>query len=346
MRDSPPGPPRHLLRCLVSVGLLVITAGTACSKKTETTQQTSIAIPAQAINFAPDYVAADRGFWKAAGLDVKLETIDGIQTTNALLAGNVDFANITSVTFLRANARGQKLVAIANVLEGTQTEVVVSKAFAARVQLDPKASSDARAKLLRGARIAVDGPNGFPNIYLKYVAKHAGLDPDRDLVVSPIAPPAMLAALESGQIDGIAMAPPWTAMARSKGLAVTAVSSTDGDYPELVPLNHGLVVTRPGHCDAKPEMCRKMVDGLKKAIAFMHENPTETATLVQKRFEKTDPKIVEETLHSLMTRTPHDVTLSEAGFTNAQQFLVGAGSLREDEKLASFTALYTNTFAK
>jgi ABC-type nitrate/sulfonate/bicarbonate transport system substrate-binding protein len=175
-------------------------------------------VPATALFFSPVYVAEDKGFWKDAGVNVKLDlNWPGPQVNNAVLAGKVDFACTTGSAVVKANARGQKLVAIANMADRLPVEIVVSPAFAERAHLNAGATAEERARALRGARIAVDAPNGLPHSYVRYAAIRAGLDADRDLVVSPMAYPAMLAALRSGQVDGIAAGPPWGAMARKEG---------------------------------------------------------------------------------------------------------------------------------
>jgi ABC-type nitrate/sulfonate/bicarbonate transport system substrate-binding protein len=297
--------------------------------------------------FSAAYVAEDKGFWKDAGVNVKLDlNWPGPQATNAVLAGKVDFACITAALFLKANARGQKLVAIANMQDRLHLEIVVSPAFAERAHLNASTTAEERARALRGARIAIDAPNGVPHTYLRYAANRAGLDVDRDLVASPVAFSAMLAALRSGQVDGITAGPPWSAMARKESSAVTVVSGPAGDFPELSPFNALLIITRPGFCESRAETCREVVAGAKNALGFMHEQQDETLALLRKRFEKIDSALVEETFRSLLESTPLTPIVGETGFVHAQDFLVGSKTLQDEEKLSSFASVYTNEYAR
>ena len=309
-------------------------------------EQTTLAVPVLSLTFSPTYIAEEKGFWKEEGLEVKLQAIPGVQATNAVLAGSVDFTNTASSAFLRANARGQKVVAIANTLEKVQVEIVISKAFLDKKGFDANAPVEKRTALLKGAKIAIDAPNSITHGYVKYAAKKGGLDPERDVTVSPMAPPAMLAAIRSGQVDGLSMSRPWPSILRKEGVTLTVASTPLGDFPELNPFNYNLIITKPGFCESKPSVCRKLINGFKKALAFMHDKPEETAAILRKKFDKTDPALVDDALKAVIEGTPRSPVVKEEGFTSAQNYMLSAGIMRPEEKLASFAGLYTNEYAK
>jgi NitT/TauT family transport system substrate-binding protein len=337
---------RHLGR--IAIALLICSGCRKSGADASTTggaDEASIALPSTSLTFAPVYIASDKGFWKDAGVNVSVRTIEGIQATNAVLAGNVDFANIVSPTMLKAQASGQKLVAIANTQDRVQVEIVVSKAFQERVHLDAAAPASERARLLRGARVAVDAPKSFVHNFVVYVARRGGLDPERDFVITPIAPPAMLAALRSGQIDAFAIARPWTSIARKSDGAATLVSGPRGDFPELTPFNYNLLVTRPGFCESKPTVCRKVVRGLKQSLGFLRQQPKDAAALLRPRFDKTDPDMIEETIVDLAAGAPETTSVGDEGFRHALDFMVGSGMIQPSEK-GAFTAPFTNAYSE
>jgi NitT/TauT family transport system substrate-binding protein len=337
----------NLIRfCFPIQGLLLVAMalGSGCADRSK---EITIALSATSLNFSAVYVAEDMGFWKDAGVHVKLDlNWPGTAAINAALAGKVDFACVPGAPLLHANARGQKLVAIANISDRLNAEIVLSPAFAERAHLRADATVEERCRALRGARIAVDTPNGMPHSQVKYAARRAGLDADRDLVVTPIAYPAMLPALRSGQVDGMAAGPPWSTMARKEGLAVMIVNFAAGDFPELSPFNNIMIGTRPGFCESRKETCRNVVAGVKRALVFMHERPDETVALLQKRFERLDPALVKEVFGWVLEATPRSAVIGETGFAHAQDFLIGAKVLQESEKLSSFASLYTNDYAR
>src|SRR5579863_9008213 len=72
----------------------------------------SLALPAINLGFLSRWVADDEGFWKKQGLDVTVQVIQGVGSTNAVIAGSIDFGFASATTITRATARGQKLLAL------------------------------------------------------------------------------------------------------------------------------------------------------------------------------------------------------------------------------------------
>jgi len=310
-------------------------------------QSVTLAVPTLSLTFAHTYIAEDKGFWKEEGLDVKLPSIPGVGATNAVLAGSADFTNTTAASFLRATQKGQGLVAIANTLDKVQIEIVLTKAFLERGgAIDPARPAQARAASLKGARIAVDSINSVVHGYVRYAARRAGLDPDKDLTITPLQPPSMLAALKAGRIDGLAMSRPWPTMAVHEGLAAVVVSGPRGDFPEVNPFNYNLIITRPGLCSEKKEVCRKLVAGLQKAMRFMEERPDEALALLRRRFDKTDPALLEEAFKGVVASTPRTPVPTEEGFRNAETFMLVAGMITPEERTASFKGLVAQEFVR
>jgi ABC-type nitrate/sulfonate/bicarbonate transport system substrate-binding protein len=162
-------------------------------------EEATFAVPALTITFTPLYVASEAGFWKKAGLDVKEVFIVGMGSTNALLAGSVDFAISSGPTLIRSNIRGQKIVAIAGMSEGLMFETVVRKEVSKGLTLQAPIAERARA--LRGLKIAVDGQNTVVHGFLRYFARKGGVDPEKEISVVAMQPEAVLAAMKTGSLD-------------------------------------------------------------------------------------------------------------------------------------------------
>ena len=72
-----------------------------------------LAIPGTNVLFLVQYVAADEHLWAKQGLDVTVAYITGIGAMNAVISGSADFSMASGPSITRANARGQKLTALA-----------------------------------------------------------------------------------------------------------------------------------------------------------------------------------------------------------------------------------------
>lgn len=308
--------------------------------------QVTMALPATSLTFSATYIAQDMGFWERQGLKVKLTLVSGIGAANAVLAGSVEFSSGSGPTVIRANARGQKLFAIGNTIERPVVEVVLSRDIAEKLGLSEKSPVEKKASALRGLRMAVDSVNSVVHGYLKYVARKGRVDPEREITVTPMAPPNMLAALKSGAIDGFTMSLPWPLIPVQEGRAMRLVSSPRGDLPELNPFAYNLVITRHDFCDNKPNVCRALAAGYRQALDHLQDKPKESLEVLRGRFAKMDPKVLAEAFELIRASSTRTGKIDEGGLDRAQEFMLAQGMIRAEESLKSFASIYTNKFTQ
>jgi len=310
------------------------------------TEQATVAIPAPSLTFTPNYIANAMGFWEKEGLKVTLKSVRGIGAANAVLAGSIEFSNNSGPTVIRANARGQKLFAIASTLDKPTVEIVLSKEAAQKAGIDSDSSLEKKAQALRGRTMAVDSINSVVHGYLKYFARKGGVNPEKDITVSPMAPPNMLAALKKKAIDGYAMSLPWPLIPVESGKALRLVSSPQGDLKELNPFAYNVILTRADFAEANPQICAKFAAGIRHALKYMQENPKECLEILRKRFGRMDPSVLEKAFGLIRQSSSKTGKIEENSFTQAQDFMLATGILKPSEKLTSFSPIYTNRFLK
>jgi len=333
------------VRCLILL-VLATWALAAPALRAQAADEATLAVPAFSLTFSSSFVADELGLWDKEGLKVRISTVAGVGAVNAVLAGSVDFALTSAATLARGGARGQQLLAIAQLMDRAPMEIVVRKDVAEKAGWAPGASIEKRAQVLRGKRIAVDSVNSINHIILKYVARKAGIDPEKDLTVTPMQPPNMIAALKSGAIDGISMSVPWPVMATRDGLAVTLVSVPRGDIPEMTPFAFIVVVTRPGFCDARASVCRKLVAGYQRSLGLINDKPAEATAALRKKFDKIEPAVLAESFEHARAAASRTLLVNEAGIKRAFDFQVDAGAMSADEKLPPLAGFYTNKFVQ
>ena len=310
-------------------------------------QDVTLALPTVSLVFSTAYVAEEKGYWKAAGLNVKTVAIAGPGATNALLSGSADFSSTGPGPMFRAVAKGQKLTAIANTSDRFLLEIVLRPDVAAKLNVAPTASLADRAKALKGLSLGVDSVNGFPHGYIRYIAGKFGLNAEKDIVISPVQPPSLVAALQAQRIDGFSFSQPWTLQAIQSTGAVRWISNPAGDLPELNPYAYNLYVTRGGYCDSVPATCEKFVRGLKEAQNFIQDHPKEALEIVRKRAAPNlDPALVAQAWETYRASMPRNIEVTQAGMKNAENFSVTAGLLNEDERVKNWAEVYSNRFVK
>ena len=303
------------------------------------------AIPVFGLGFMVEMYAQDTQLYQKHGVNMKMLQLNGLGTINAVIAGSVDFGEPSGGSVTRAAARGQPLLGIVMFANKIPTELVLRKDVADSLHFDPKAPLAQRAALLKGRTIAVDAVNSVIDAYVGLLAKAAGFTHD-DVHVTPMEPPSMIAALQAKQIDGFAMAVPWTTMAVLDGSAVMLASGAQGDSVGLDPFAGTMVVTQPSTCEKKPQLCEAVGQTFKEAIADMYAHPDQAEAILAKRFPKTDPAVFHAAFLTQMEVTPNPPVPTEKAVENADNYNVGAGLMKPEEKLSDYNTLFTDKYVK
>ncbi|KQW64971.1 ABC transporter substrate-binding protein [Variovorax sp. Root411] len=305
------------------VALMALAAATATAQPAKA----KLVLPAVSILFAPVYIAEDAGYFKSAGVEVELSQLAGPAALNALIGGSSDFTTIAGLIQLRAAQRGQKTLAIAGLQENATTEIVLSTATAERLST-AKTPID-RTRVLKGLTLAVDAANGLPHAYLRYVARQAGLDADRDIRLVFIAPPGMGAALQNKEVDGFVFSSPFTLDAVRRGAALW-ISGPRRDFPDVNPTTYNVLVARDGFCTSAPDICKNMLSALNKSLALIANEPQKALALLTKRFDKMDPELLKQAFESFRRNTPARVMPMGKAFDHTVDVMFGP----QDDKVA------------
>ena len=304
------------------------------------------AVPANTLTFTAVFVAQDAGFFAKEGLKVELRNLVGVASNNAVIAGSADFSTGTAATFLRAAAQGQRMFAIANMVDKPLVELVLRKDVAAAAGITDATPFVARAKALKGKTIAIQGVGSIVHALQRLVAYKGGLDPDKDVRIAPMNPPAMLPALRNKDVDGFATSLPFTTQAVLEGDAIMLVSAIAGDLPEYTPFSYLVLYTRPEVCRNERDKCARMGRAFKAAAQFIQQRPADVLGFLKKRFNRLKPDLLAASWDAVRKAHGADVRISDPGFINAQKFSLDAGLLEPKLMLKDFKGLYTDEFVK
>jgi ABC-type nitrate/sulfonate/bicarbonate transport system substrate-binding protein len=308
-------------------------------------EDVTIAVPAVGFPFTAGYIADGLGLWEKHGLRVKTVTIQGIGSTNAVISGSAEFAQISGLSLTRAAANGQRLLAIANTLDKPITEIAIRKDIAAAAGFDPNAPLEKRAQVLKGHTFAIGGVNTVVHAYLRIVAIAGGLDPE-SIRVAPMAGDNMLAALQTKAIDGISTVLPWTRRVVLDGSSVLVASGAQNDPPHLSPLAFNVFATRPETCEKKKSLCQKMGRAVAEALAVIRDNPQGMLAVMKKRFANFDEAVLIASIEVLRRSTPVNPAVTVKELENAENFNVEARLMKPEQKLKSYDGLNTGEYVK
>ena len=208
------------------------------------------------VTFLPAEVARQRGFLREQNLDMKLLLTRSEADRAALVSGSVDYTLRAGSSFVSA-ARG---LPVKIVFLGTMRPF-----WGLVVRPEIKSVSE-----LKGKSVGVPGLLGAQQISAKFILKHYGLDPDKDVVYRVVDTGTRIAAIMSGSLDSSMMDYGEAFRAKKAGLKFL-VNAAD-----LHGLLAGGLAANLRKLKDQPDQVRRVLKAMVQAVKYIHENPEGT----------------------------------------------------------------------
>ena len=233
------------------------------------------------------WVAADRGYFRAHGIQADLRWIrGGALATAALLSGEIAFASMALAQVVGPVSRGADLVAVANLTDR----------FAYRLVSAPSIRD---AEGLKGRKVAIATLSGAGYVAARLALRQLGLDPARDRIalIQIGGEYERLAALKAGTVDAAVLAP------------ALAASLPAPPYRTLVDLSrdrlswqHTSLVTRRALLRSSPQVVDAVLRAVAEGAAFALDPGQKEAVkaVIAKELRLTDPAILEHAYRDVL----------------------------------------------
>jgi NitT/TauT family transport system substrate-binding protein len=281
-----------------------------------------IAEPQHGIGYLPLYVAIDKGFFSAEGIDAKILTVDGGGTqTNAVLTKQA-FAFIGGPEHdAFAKLKGAELRCVINIVNRGNV-YMVARADA------PKMDGDLKA-YLKGKKIATGFYGGTPNSITRYVLAKNGLDFKADAVVQEMANGAITAALKAKQADIGIMSEPILTAGVKQGIWNEPFYNTP---KQLGAYAYSTMNIREESIKQDPELVRGFVRAMAKGLKFTHDHQDEAAEIAKKEFPTMAAADVKATLDRAFADElwSEDGTVTPEAWQTAEAVVMEAGLLKQE----------------
>jgi NitT/TauT family transport system substrate-binding protein len=265
------------------LAFLAVAVSCAPASVAEKQETASIRLPVGYIpnvQFAPLYVAIEKGFYSKEGLDVEMDYNMETDSVALLGAGELQFAIVSGEQVLL----GLAIVSGEQVLLGRAQElpVVYVMAWYQDYPIGVASLSDAKIESpqdLRGVHIGIPGLYGASYIGFKALLNAGGLE-EQDVILDSIGF-TQVESLSNGIVDAVVVYvsnEPFKLAA--EGYQVNTLASAD--YISLVA--NGLV-TSETVIENHPDLVSAMVQGTLKGIQFTIDNPEEAFAISEKYVE-------------------------------------------------------------
>ncbi len=202
----------------------------------------------------PSYVAMDRGFFKAEGLDVSLVELDPKIQVTAVLSGNLDCAPIPSGGAQAA-------------LSGAKITYIVGQSLKSQWTIVTRGDIG-KVEDLKGLMIGYGHPGSSDYDEIQAVLhRFFQMDAGKDYKVIAFAgQPERIAALVNNNIQAAGLTVPHAAVAAQAGLKVLLRT---GDY---IPRAGGTIWCSADFVQKNPETVKKIIRAIAKAVSYFRDD--------------------------------------------------------------------------
>ena len=212
------------------------------------------------------------GYFAAQDLEVELVRAGGGARSLAAVAGGDAQFNIGApASAFRARARGSDVMMIAPAVVQYVDNITMSGDWARKQGITPQSSYQDRLRALRGMTLAVSSVGGGADQLVRFLAKQAGINPDRDLTITAIPDgPNMMAAMSRGRIDGFVIPPPTGEDAVRNHGAQPLIWAGRGEVPQLDGFVYIGVIARESWLQRNRDVAIRFLRAQQRAMQAVH----------------------------------------------------------------------------
>jgi NitT/TauT family transport system substrate-binding protein len=218
------------------------------------------------------YYAADAGFFKKAGFDTDITSLNsGSAIAAGVVSGSFDFAQVNLISLAQARERGVRFVLVAPA--GLYAEKSLTSALVVA-----KSAALSSAKEMNGKTIAVNALSSIQQLGVAaWLDRNGGDSTTVKFVEAPI--PQMIPSLVAGRIDGALVAEPELdavehgATTRVLGPAYSGIAKTF-----LI----SAWVTSAQFAHDHPDVVRKFAEVMAETARWANAHPADSGPMLQK----------------------------------------------------------------
>lgn len=264
------------------------------------------------MHYFPFYVARGGGFFAKEGIDAEWVNVNsGTRQAASIMGGSADMTPMAFLHVIKARGEGADIVAIGDVFDVYGMTIVLSNEAIARKGIKLDMSIDEKVKRLEGLKIGISSPGSSTDALIRSVLVARGYDPDKTVSLLPFgAGTSILAAFEKKLTDGVVYVAPIPEIIEQKGLGKTIINPFKNEVPELVNVPFVVTATSRATLEKKPDLMRRAMRALAKAMDFAQTHPAETAKIMRQYFPDLDETLFQTVVETYRKATPRSPVLT------------------------------------
>jgi len=299
--------------------------------------------------YLPLFVAEQLGYFEQENIDATLVVTGGeAKSLAAVLSGDAGIFVGTPSSVFRTRANGTDVTVIGAMTTQYASNVVVSKSWAEKHGITENSSYADKLKALKGATIGVTAIGSGTDMLVRFLARQAGLNPDRDLTITGMGSgETATAALMQDRIQGFAFASPAAEFAVKHHDAVMLFNLTNGDVKDLDGFLYIAVNARDSWLKKNPDLATRYLRALQRALDTIHDpKATQKArdAVWKKYHSKIDKEFYDSVWESSTSSFPTTVDVNAKMMQRIVEFMNEFEKSKFDP--ASLPGAWTDEFAR
>ncbi len=251
-------------------------------KQSPAADKLQIGYGAPTVSMAPLWISQEGKLFGRNGLDVEVLYLESALVQRALIAGEIQFGEMTGALLSAPRLQGADVVMILGFVDRLL--------FRLLVRPEIRSAAD-----LKGKRIGTSRYGAAIDRATRLLLSRFGLNPDKDVTFVQIgSEPTLLAALLSNAIDASLLQPPRHKKAVDAGMKILA------NLEEMnIPFQHTGLVTTQKFIAKNTEITRRVVKSFVEGIHLMRTNPEIAKKAINKHMRLNDDRELEDTYQLL-----------------------------------------------
>jgi sulfonate transport system substrate-binding protein len=286
----------------------------------------------------PILVGADKGIFKAHGLDLRLKVVNnGTEMVSAMQKREVELGDMSVTTFIKAKHEGDALQVVGLIMnDATRSNADEPLAIISKAGSGIRAGNIAD---LKGRRVAVM-LGQTPHEYLKIAAARAGLAENDIVIVDMPQSPAIAEALRDGRVDAVASLEPLNSLVMQSVPGAYEVKR-GGGYLSYLMITTAYVPTIQNQAD----VIDRFAAGLAEASQYTRQHREEAVQIFTRAVPGQDARALTQGIRHV-SYDPRMSAATDRAFDAAQVDVLAQASLRGRTPIPLDALLYRSAIQK
>ena len=272
---------------------------------------------APGLSFSAIFLANRMGLWAKNGLTAELKQVQGGPLSMVALTNReAHFAGVASTDPVVSWEKGIKTLAIGAFTGSLAMQFTARKDWMSRVGVSRRSSLEDKVKAFKGARVGASTIGGGPAQYTRYLARTAGIDPERDMKILAVGfGAARMAALRTNQVDLTVGDAPEADQVELEGFGELFIDSAH-EVPLFKEFPYTVALVTPELANEQPDLVRRVAHTLGQANDMFSTSFGEAVDILKQQFASVPAKAMERALERDRDSYPRGCRMTAAMWEN------------------------------